>query len=36
MKGNAEEVGVKESKWDGQGNYTFPKLSITLMRWKAE
>jgi alpha-N-arabinofuranosidase len=36
MKGNAEEVGVKESTWDGQGNYTFPKLSITLMRWKAE
>jgi alpha-N-arabinofuranosidase len=36
MKGNAEEIGVKESKWDGQGNYVFPKLSITLMRWKAE
>ena len=31
-----EEVAIAESKWDGQGLYSFPKLSITLMRWKAE
>lgn len=35
MKGK-EEVAIAESKWDGQGLYAFPKLSITLMRWKAE
>ncbi|CEJ59035.1 Putative Alpha-L-arabinofuranosidase [Penicillium brasilianum] len=35
MKGK-EEVAIQESKWDGQGLYMFPKLSVTLMRWKAE
>ncbi|PNS16961.1 hypothetical protein CAC42_4925 [Sphaceloma murrayae] len=30
-----EEVGIKESKWDGKGPFTFPKLSLTLLRWKA-
>lgn len=34
MKGK-EEVGVKETTWDGQGHYVFPKHSLTLMRWKA-
>ncbi|PCG91035.1 Glycoside hydrolase, superfamily [Penicillium occitanis (nom. inval.)] len=34
MKGK-EEVGVKETSWDGQGHYVFPKHSLTLMRWKA-
>lgn len=28
-----EEVGVKESKWDGKGRYTFPRLSMTMLRW---
>jgi alpha-N-arabinofuranosidase len=28
-----EEVGVKESKWDGQGKYRFLKHSMTLLRW---
>jgi alpha-N-arabinofuranosidase len=29
-----EEVGIRESKWDGKGHYTFPKHSITMLRWK--
>lgn len=29
-----QEVGIKESKWDGKGNFTFPKHSLTLLRWK--
>ena len=29
-----EEVGIKESKWDGKGLFTFPKHSFTLLRWK--
>jgi alpha-N-arabinofuranosidase len=29
-----EEVGVKESKWDGQGKYKFVKHSMTLLRWE--
>jgi alpha-L-arabinofuranosidase len=28
-----EQVGVKESKWDGQGKYKFAKHSMTLLRW---
>jgi alpha-N-arabinofuranosidase len=28
-----EQVGVKESKWDGQGKYMFAKHSMTLLRW---
>ena len=27
-------VGVTESKWDGKGPYTFPKASLTMLRWK--
>ena len=34
MKGK-EEVGIKESKWDGKGKFTFPKHSLTMMRWKS-
>ncbi|KAF2141365.1 glycoside hydrolase family 51 protein [Aplosporella prunicola CBS 121167] len=30
-----EEVGVRESEWDGRGKFTFPKASVTLLRWKA-
>ncbi|KAL2834555.1 glycoside hydrolase superfamily [Aspergillus pseudoustus] len=33
MKGK-EEVGLVESKWNAQGAYTFPKHSLTLLRWK--
>jgi len=35
MKG-CEEVSVRESTWDGVGNYLFPKHSLTLLRWKYE
>lgn len=35
MKGK-QEVGIKESTWDGKGDYyVFPKHSLTLFRWKA-
>ncbi|KAF1991695.1 glycoside hydrolase family 51 protein [Aulographum hederae CBS 113979] len=30
-----EEVGIQESKWDGKGAFTFPKHSMTMLRWKA-
>ena len=30
-----ENVGVAESEWDGHGKYTFPKQSMTMLRWKA-
>jgi alpha-N-arabinofuranosidase len=29
-----EEVGIKESKWDGEGKYNFSKHSITMLRWQ--
>ncbi|KAI5458262.1 family 51 glycoside hydrolase [Mariannaea sp. PMI_226] len=29
-----QEVGIKESKWNGEGPFTFPKHSLTLLRWK--
>lgn len=28
-------VEIQESKWSAKGNYTFPKHSFTLLRWKA-
>ena len=33
--GKDEQVGIKESKWDGKGRYVFPKHSMTLFRWRA-
>jgi len=30
-----QTVGIRESEWDGQGPYTFPKHSMTMLRWKA-
>ncbi|KAL1599130.1 hypothetical protein SLS59_006582 [Nothophoma quercina] len=30
-----QQVGIKESSWDGKGSYTFPKHSFTLLRWKS-
>jgi alpha-N-arabinofuranosidase len=30
-----QEVGIKESKWDGNGLFLFPKHSFTILRWKA-
>ncbi|GAM84523.1 hypothetical protein ANO11243_025190 [Dothideomycetidae sp. 11243] len=29
-----QEVGVEESKWDASGKFTFPKHSLTMLRWK--
>lgn len=29
-----QNVGIEESKWDGQGRFKFPKHSFTLLRWK--
>lgn len=28
-----EEVGIKESTWDGKGKYNFPRASLTMLRW---
>ncbi|KAH0099124.1 hypothetical protein KCU60_g10437, partial [Aureobasidium melanogenum] len=33
--GNEDEVVIKETKWDGKGGFTFPKHSVTMLRWKA-
>ena len=30
-----QQVGIKESSWDGKGAFTFPKHSFTLLRWKS-
>jgi alpha-N-arabinofuranosidase len=30
-----QNVGIKESKWDGKGSFTFTKHSFTLLRWKS-
>lgn len=30
------EVGITESKWDGKGAFTFPKRSLTILRWKTQ
>lgn len=29
----SEKVSLSEDKWDGQGKFTFPKHSITMLRW---
>lgn len=28
------EVGLQEETWDGKGNFTFQKASMTMLRWK--
>ncbi|KAK8198516.1 hypothetical protein M8818_006383 [Zalaria obscura] len=30
-----QEVSISESNWDGKGSFTFPKHSMTMLRWKA-
>ncbi|KLU92729.1 alpha-N-arabinofuranosidase C [Magnaporthiopsis poae ATCC 64411] len=30
-----EVVGIKESSWDGKGRFSFPRLSLTMLRWKS-
>ena len=34
VTGKEEEVGVKEGKWDGKGEFVFGKHSMTLLRWE--
>lgn len=29
-----EEVGIKETEWDGKGAFVFKKHSLTLLRWE--
>jgi alpha-N-arabinofuranosidase len=29
-----EEVGVKKSKWDGEGKFKFSKHSMAILRWE--
>lgn len=31
----SEAVKLKESDWDGVGKFSFPKFSITMLRWQA-
>lgn len=31
----SEKVSIRESKWGGQGKYTFERHSFTILRWKA-
>ena len=33
-KDGKQRVELRESSWDGKGNYTFPKHSLTMLRWK--
>jgi alpha-N-arabinofuranosidase len=28
--------GIVDSRWDGKGKFSFPKSSITMLRWKAK
>lgn len=30
-----ETVALKESDWDGKGKFSFPKFSMTMLRWQA-
>jgi alpha-N-arabinofuranosidase len=32
--GKEEEVGVKETKWDGKGKFNFSRHSMTMLRWE--
>ncbi|KAF2472730.1 glycoside hydrolase [Lindgomyces ingoldianus] len=32
--GSETVTAVKEEEWDGKGMFTFPKLSLTLLRWE--
>jgi alpha-L-arabinofuranosidase len=36
-EGEQEKVNIKESMWDGSGGlFTFPKHSLTMLRWKTQ
>jgi alpha-N-arabinofuranosidase len=32
--GTENVTAVQENRWDGKGKFTFPKHSLTLLRWK--
>lgn len=32
---NNGDVKIVQSRWDGQGSYTFPKHSMTILRWQS-
>lgn len=31
----SQEVGIQKSRWEAQGEYEFPKASLTMLRWKS-
>jgi alpha-N-arabinofuranosidase len=31
-----QQVGMKESKWNGKGRFAFPKHSLTILRWRMD
>lgn len=31
-----EQVSIHESAWNGQARFEFPRMSITMLRWKAD
>jgi len=33
---HSQEVGIEETKWNGEGLFEFPRHSITMLRWKAK
>lgn len=35
VAGKQDEVGVKQSEWNGEGTFVFAKHSMTLLRWHA-
>lgn len=34
VSGNDKEVVARESTWNGEGMFTFPKHSLTMLRWR--
>jgi alpha-L-arabinofuranosidase len=30
-----EKVGIKQSSWNGSGKFEFPRMSMTMLRWKS-
>ncbi|KAK3074401.1 hypothetical protein LTR53_003195 [Teratosphaeriaceae sp. CCFEE 6253] len=31
---NDQQVGIEESEWDGKGKCRFPRMSVTMLRWR--
>lgn len=34
VNGNDKEVVARESIWNGEGMFTFPRHSLTMLRWR--